>query len=69
MRGHGICFGGDFGEIIHFGLETLLGVYANGANQVQMLQNTASDQHLHCLLPGISMQHSENEITYQKLLN
>ena len=33
----------------------VLGTYAHSADPVQMLQNAASAQGLHCLLTGISM--------------
>ena len=39
-------------------LKTRFVTYANGADPVQMPQNAASDQGLHCLLTEISMQNT-----------
>ena len=36
----------------------ILGAYSNSADQVQMPQNAASDQGLHCLLTVSSMQNT-----------
>ena len=39
------------------------GYYANSADPVQMLQNAASHQDLHCLLTEISMENAVKMIT------
>ena len=45
----------------------MLTMDANSADPVQKQQNTASDQGLHCLLTGISVQ-NKNENSHQKPL-